>query len=51
MALNNCTREIVKGIVADSFLCLDEKVKEAVQPPNSKVVRPRFTKTMVSCYK
>ena len=51
MTTDNRTREIVGSIVVDLSLRSGGKVIPIAEPPNSNVVRPRFTKTMVSCYK
>ena len=51
MTMDNHTREIVGSIIVDLSLRSDGKVIPIAKPPNSNVVRPRFTKTMVSCYK
>ena len=51
MTTDNCTREIVGSIVVDLSLRSGGKVIPIAKPPNSNVVRPHFTKTMVSCYK
>ena len=51
MTMGNCTREIVGSIVVDISLRSGGKVIPIAKPPNSNVVRPRFTKTMVSSYK
>ena len=51
MTLDNRTREIVGSIIVNLSLRSDGKVIPIAAPPNSNVVRPRFTKTMVSCYK
>ena len=51
MTTDNRTREIVGSIVVDLSLRSGGKVIPIAKPPNSNVVRPRFTKTMVSCYK
>ena len=51
MTMDNRTREIVRSIVVDLSLRSGGKVISIAAPPNSNVVRPRFTKTMVSCYK
>ena len=50
-SMDNHTREIVGSIVVDLSLRSGGKVIPIAKPPNSNVVRPRFTKTMVSCYK
>ena len=51
MTMDNRTREIVGSIVVDLSLRSGGKVIPIAEPPNSNVVQPRFTKTMVSCYK
>ena len=51
MTTDNRTREIVGSIVVDLSLRSSGKVIPIAKPPNSNVVRSRFTKTMVSCYK
>ena len=51
MTTNNCTRVIVGSIIVDLSLRSSGKIIPIAAPPNSNVVRPRFTKTMVSCYK
>ena len=51
MTMDNRTREIVGSIVIDLSLRSGGKVLSIAAPPNSNVVQPRFTKTMVSCYK
>ena len=43
----NRPREIVGGIVVDLSLRSDGQVKTVLRPPNSNVVRPSFTKSMV----
>ena len=50
MSMEYLTREIVGSIVVDLTLRSDGKVIPIAAPPNSNVVRPRFTKTTVSCY-
>ena len=49
MSKDNCTRQIVGSIVVDLSLRSGGKVIPIAEPPNSNVVRPRFTITMVSC--
>ena len=51
MTMDNHTREIVGSIVVDLSLRSGGKVIAIAKPPNSNVVRPHFTKTMVSCDK
>ena len=51
MTMDNRTREIVGSIVVDLSLRSGGKVLSIAKPQNSNVVQPRFTKTMVSCYK
>ena len=51
MTTDNRTREIVGSIVVDLSLRSGGKVIPIAAPPNSNVVQPRFTKTMVSCDK
>ena len=43
----NRPREIVGGIVVDLSLRSNGQVKTVLRPPNSNVVRPSFTKSMV----
>ena len=51
MTTDNRTREIVGSIVVDLSLRSGGNIIPIAAPSNSNVVRPRFTKTMVSCYK
>ena len=51
MTMDSRTREIVGSIVVDLSLQSGGNVIPIAAPPNSNAVRPRFTKTMVSCYK
>ena len=51
MSMEYLTREIVGSIVVDLSLRSGGKVIPIAAHPNSNIVRPHFTKTMVSCYK
>ena len=44
---NNRSNEIVGGIVLDLTLRSNGEVRTVSRPPNSNVVRPRFTKSVV----
>ena len=44
---NNRSNEIVGGIILDLTLRSDGEVRTVSRPPNSNIVRPRFTKSVV----